>query len=68
MRCKRKRRHDKYAKPFKFKRYNEIEVGENMQIDYMMVTKNELKALSNMFLLSLIAKQIALMLLNFYEN
>ena len=68
MRCKRKRRLDKYAKPFKFKRYNEIEVGENMQIDYMMVTKNELKALSNMFLLSLIAKQIALMLLNFYEN
>ena len=45
-----------------------MEVGENMQIDYMMVTKNELKALSNMFLLSLIAKQIALMLLNFYEN
>ena len=38
--CKKKRKFNKHAKPFKFKKYNEMQVGENVQIDHMTVTKN----------------------------
>ena len=58
LRCKKKRRFNEH--------YSEI--GKDAQIDHMTVPKNELSLLSNMFLQPLIAKQIALMLLNFYEN
>ena len=40
LRCKRKRRFGKYAKPFQFKKYNAMTMGENVQIDHMTVTKN----------------------------
>ena len=68
LRCKRKRRFYKYAKPFKFKKYDAMTMGENVQIDHMTVTKNELKALASTFMQTFTAKQIALMPLNFYEN
>ena len=58
LRCKQKRRFKEH--------YSEI--GKDAQIDHMMVTKNELKALASMFMQTFTAKQIALMPLNFYEN
>ena len=66
--CKKKRRFNKYSKPFKFRKYNEMTMGENVQIDHMMVTKNELSALASAFTQTFTEKQIAIMLLNFYEN
>jgi IS30 family transposase len=40
LRTKRKRVFDKYAKPWKFKKYEDMEMGENVQIDHMTVTRN----------------------------
>ena len=41
VRIKRKRNfHKTYAKPWEFKRYEEMTLGENVQIDSMTVTKN----------------------------
>jgi hypothetical protein len=41
VRIKRKRNfHKTYAKPWEFKRYEEMTLGENVQIDHMTVTKN----------------------------
>ena len=40
LRCKKKRKFNKHAKPFKFKKYNEMRLGENVQIDHMTVTRN----------------------------
>lgn len=37
---KKKRKFDKHAKPLKFKKYDGMELGENVQIDHMTVTKN----------------------------
>ena len=65
MRCKRKRRFDKYAKPFKFKKYDAMTMGENVQIDHMTVRKNELSALASAFTQTFKEKQIAIMLLIF---
>ena len=58
LRSKRKRRFKEH--------YGEID--KDAQIDHMMVTKNELKALASMFTQTFTAKQIVLILLNFYEN
>ena len=68
LRHKKKRRFDKYAKPFQFKKCNDMHMDKNVQIDHMTVTKNELKALASTFMQTFTAKQIALMPLNFYEN
>ena len=43
-------------------------MGANVQIDHMMVTKNELSALASAFTQTFTEKQIAIMLLNFYES
>jgi hypothetical protein len=41
VRRKRKRGFQKgYARPWKFKEYNKMHMGENVQIDHMTVTKN----------------------------
>ena len=40
LRFKKKRRFNKHAKAFEFKRYKDIELGERIQIDHMSVTKN----------------------------
>ena len=40
LRRKNKRRVDKYAKSFQFKKYDEMSMGENVQIDHMTVTKH----------------------------
>ncbi len=37
---KKNRRFNRHAQRFKFKKYNEMEMGENVQIDHMTVTKN----------------------------
>ena len=66
--CKKKRRFNKYAKSFQFKKYDSMKMGENVQIDLMTVMKNELKASASTFMQTFTAKQIALMPLNFYEN
>ena len=66
--CKKKRRFNKYAKSFQFKKYDSMKMGENVQIDHMMVTKNELSALASAFTQTFTEKQIAIMPLNFYEN
>ena len=55
LRCRQKRRFKGH--------YSEI--GKDAQIDHMTVTKNELKTLASTFTRTFIAKQIALMLLNF---
>ena len=55
LRCKQKQRFKEH--------YSEI--GKEAQIDHMTVTKNELKTLASTFTRTFIAKQIALMLLNF---
>ena len=39
-RFRRKRKFNKHAKPWKFKEYKGMEVGENVQIDHMTVNKN----------------------------
>lgn len=39
-RVKKKRKFNKHAKPLKFKKYDEMKLGENVQIDHMTVTKN----------------------------
>jgi transposase len=40
LRKKRKRVFNKHAQPLKFKLYKDMEMGENVQIDHMTVTKN----------------------------
>jgi IS30 family transposase len=40
LRTKRKRVFDKYAKPWQFKDYKTMKLGESVQIDHMTVTKN----------------------------
>ena len=40
LRCKKKRKFNKHAKKFKFKKYKDMKLGENVQIDHMTVTKN----------------------------
>jgi DNA-binding MarR family transcriptional regulator len=40
LRTKRKRNFKGHAQPLKFKAYEEMEIGENVQIDHMTVTKN----------------------------
>jgi transposase InsO family protein len=40
LRKKKRRVFNKHAKPFKFKEYKDMEIGENVQIDHMTVTKN----------------------------
>lgn len=37
---KRKRKFNKHAKPLKFKKYDKMKLGENVQIDHMTVTRN----------------------------
>jgi hypothetical protein len=44
MRKKRKRPFNKHAKPWEFKNYKNMEMGENVQIDHMTVTKNGITA------------------------
>lgn len=39
-RCKKKRKFNKQAKPVKFKKYDDMKLGENVQIDHMTVTRN----------------------------
>lgn len=39
-RKKKRRTFDKYAKKFTFKKYENIEIGERVQVDHMTVTKN----------------------------
>ena len=58
LRCRQKRRFKEH--------YGEID--KDAQIDHMTVMKNELKALASMFTQTFTAKQIVLILLNFYEN
>ena len=40
IRGRKKRKFNKYAKKFKFKKYEDMKLGENVQIDHMTVTKN----------------------------
>ena len=40
LRFKKKRRFNKHAKAFEFKRYKDMELGERIQIDHMSVTRN----------------------------
>lgn len=40
LRCRRKRVFKGHAKRFEFKRYKDMKLGENVQIDHMTVTKN----------------------------
>jgi transposase InsO family protein len=37
---KRSRRFNRYAKPYSFKRFKDIKIGERVQIDHMVITKN----------------------------
>ena len=39
-RKKKRRKFDKYAKKFTFKKYEDMEIGERVQVDHMTVTKN----------------------------
>jgi transposase InsO family protein len=41
IRLKKRRKFTKHAKPWQFKKYSEMEIGENVQIDHMTVTKND---------------------------
>ena len=40
LRAKKKRKFKGHAKPWSFKKYSDMEIGENVQIDHMTVTKN----------------------------